>query len=179
MTGEIHKPEKISQHMWKKLHIVTGVNTNVIVSASITESEHADSPQFIPLITDTSQNFTVNEIFADPAYSSRNNVDLVYKIGGVPYILPKSNATGKSMGSMNWRKTILFWKEHKEEFLKHYHLRSNAESTFSMMKRKFSDHLRSKKDQAQKNELLCMIICHNLSVLVDGLFSLDLKLEWN
>jgi hypothetical protein len=52
------------------------------------------------------------------------------------------------------------------EFLQHYHKRSNVESTFSMMKRKFGDGLRSKTDTAMVNESLCKILCHNLVVLI-------------
>ena len=48
--------------------------------------------------------------------------------------------------------------------LAHYHLRSNVESTFSMMKRKFGDGLRSKTDTAMVNETLCKVLCHNLVV---------------
>jgi transposase len=33
---------------------------------------------------------------------------------------------------------------HREDFLKHYHQRSNVESTFSAIKRKFGDSVRSK-----------------------------------
>jgi hypothetical protein len=46
----------------------------------------------------------------------------------------------------------------KTEFLQHYHKRSNVESTFSMMKRKFGDSLRSKTDVAMINETLCKIL---------------------
>ena len=38
----------------------------------------------------------------------------------------------------------------------HYHKRSNVESTFSMMKRKFGDALRSKTDVAMVDEKLCV-----------------------
>src|SRR5687768_17700612 len=43
----------------------------------------------------------------------------------------------------------------KEEFLGHYHKRSNVESTFSMIKRKFGDSVRSRNDVAMVNEVLC------------------------
>lgn len=42
----------------------------------------------------------------------------------------------------------------RDEFLAHYHKRSNVESTFSMIKRKFGDFLRSKTDTAMVNEAL-------------------------
>jgi hypothetical protein len=55
---------------------------------------------------------------------------------------------------------------HRDEFLRHYHKRSNVESTFSMIKAKFRDHVRSKTDVAMVNEVLCKIICHNICCLI-------------
>src|SRR4051812_13419445 len=54
----------------------------------------------------------------------------------------------------------------REDYLAHYHKRSNVESTFSMIKAKFRDHVRSKTDVAMKNEVLCKIICHNICCLI-------------
>jgi len=50
----------------------------------------------------------------------------------------------------------------REEFRKHYHQRSNAESTFSMVKAKFWDHVRSQTDVALKKEVLTKFLCHNI-----------------
>jgi len=50
--------------------------------------------------------------------------------------------------------------------LQHYLKRSNIESTFRMMKRKFRDGLRSKTEVAMVNEMLCKVLCHNLVVLI-------------
>ena len=62
----------------------------------------------------------------------------------------------------------------KQEFLKHYRQRSNIKSTFSMMKRKFGDSLRSKTDVAMVNETLCKILCHNLVVLIHEMCELGI-----
>jgi transposase len=48
----------------------------------------------------------------------------------------------------------------------HYHKRSNAESTFSMMKRKLGDAVRSKSEVGQINEVLAKVLCHNVCVLI-------------
>src|SRR5260370_20047539 len=53
----------------------------------------------------------------------------------------------------------------RDELLKHYHLRSNIASTFSMVKAKFRDHVRSRTDVAMKNEVLCKFLCHNICVV--------------
>ena len=41
-----------------------------------------------------------------------------------------------------------------EEFLEHHHKRSNAETTFQMIKSKFGDGVRSEPEVAQVNEVL-------------------------
>jgi transposase len=55
---------------------------------------------------------------------------------------------------------------HSEQFFARYHVRSNVESTFSMVKRKFGDSLRSKSDVAMKNETLAKFICHNICCVI-------------
>lgn len=50
----------------------------------------------------------------------------------------------------------------------HYHKRSNVESTFSMVKSKFGEFVRSKLPTAQVNEVLCKILAHNLCVLIQS-----------
>jgi len=63
----------------------------------------------------------------------------------------------------------------REEFLAHYHKRSNVESTFSMIKRKFGDSLRSKTDTAMVNETLCKVLCHNLVVVIHEMYELGIE----
>jgi transposase len=55
--------------------------------------------------------------------------------------------------------SILYKMQHlfayqRDTFLAHYHKRSNVDTTFSMIKRKFGDSLRSKSDVGQMNEIL-------------------------
>jgi hypothetical protein len=40
-----------------------------------------------------------------------------------------------------------------------YHMRSNIESAYSMIKGKFGDSVRSKSDTGQINEALCKVHC--------------------
>ena len=47
-----------------------------------------------------------------------------------------------------------------------YHKRSNIESTFSAIKRKFGADVVSKNPTAMENEVLCKIICHNITCLI-------------
>ena len=61
-----------------------------------------------------------------------------------------------------------FYTQHREEFLQHYHKRSNVETTFHMIKSKFGQRLRSKTLTAQINEALCKVLCHNLCVVIQS-----------
>ena len=59
-----------------------------------------------------------------------------------------------------------YYQFNRDDFLTHYHKRSNVESTFSAVKRKFGDSVRSKTDAAMVNEVLCKLLCHNLTCLI-------------
>ena len=159
-------------HNWLKCHISTGVTTNIVADVIITDEYGADSPQFEPLVRGTAQNFSINEVSADGIYSSRKNLQIVDSLGGTAYIPFKKNATGRSSGAL-WKKAFHYFQLHKEEFLEHYHKRSNAESTFSAIKKKFGETLKSKNRGAQENELFCKIIAYNITVLIHEMVQLN------
>ena len=118
-------------HNWLKVHICTGVNTNIVTDAIITEENSNDNPHFEPLVRGTAFGFDIDEISADKGYSSRKNYEIVNQLGGKAYIPFKQNATGEAKGSMLWRKAYFYFQLHRDEFEEHYHRRSNAESTFA------------------------------------------------
>ncbi|MCK5233929.1 MAG: hypothetical protein KAJ91_03870 [Candidatus Aenigmarchaeota archaeon] len=78
----------------------------------------------------------MDEISCDKAYSSKENHRLIAQTGATPYIPFKSNVTGKARGSMAWSKMYHFFMLNNEEFMEHYHKRSNAETTAHMVKSK-------------------------------------------
>jgi len=157
---------------WLKVHICTGVNTNIVADVIVTDEHSADSPQLKKLVKHISKNFTINEISADMAYSSKNNLRLIDNFGGKPFIPFKKNATGNRGGAL-WRKIFHYFQLYKDEFLEHYHKRSNVESTFSAIKKKFGESVKSKNRIAQENELLCKIIAYNITVLIHEMIQLN------
>ena len=48
-----------------------------------------------------------------------------------------------------------------------------------MLKTKFGDKLKSKNFVAQKNELLCKVIAHNIVVLIHEMYELGIKPDFN
>ncbi len=163
-----------SGHTWIKAHIATGVKTSIVSAVRILDRDAHDSPQFSPLVKATAETFTVNEISADKAYLSRDNLELVNQLGGTAFIPFKSNSKAGEAGSL-WEKMFLFAQFKREEFFQHYHKRSNVESTFSAIKRVFGDHVRSRTDVAQVNETLGKILCHNVRVNIHAQIELGIE----
>ncbi len=165
----------IDYKKWIKCHFMCGIKTNIITSVKLTEETESDCKQFKELFTTTARNFDMKEISADKAYSSKENHDLVDALGADPYIMFKKNANGRARGSLVWKRMYHFYKLHEEKFLEHYHKRSNVEATVSMLKRKFGSNVRSKKWDAQVNEVLCKIIAHNICVIIQEMFELGME----
>ena len=153
-----------SQRQWLKAHIICGVKTNVVTAVKITSGNVNDSPILPELLDATAVRFDVTELSADKAYLSNNNLQYIEHHGADPYIPFKSNTTGK--GSPMWRRLFAYFTLNEEEWKAHYHQRSNVETTFSMIKGKFGDALRSKSETGQVNEILLKVLCHNICVLV-------------
>ncbi len=161
---------------FKKLHIISGYITNVITEARITKGSTHDVRCYDNLMKECAKVFNMKEVAADKAYLSRKSCQTTADLGIDPYIMPKDNVTGLSKGYPAWNKMIYFWKKNEPKFREHYHKRSNVESTFGSLKGKFSGFLRNKNEIAQENELLCKVMCHNISMLVRALF--ELKLDY-
>lgn len=68
-----------------------------------------------------------------------------------------------------------YYQFRQPEFLAHYHKRSNVETTFSMVKAKFEGSVRAKTPTAQVNEALLKFLCHNVVVLIQSVYELDLE----
>jgi transposase len=165
--------EKRAQR-WIKVHAMVGTLTNVITCAEATESTVNDCPMFAPLVTRAAANgFDVAEVSADKAYLSHANLATVEKLGGQAFVPFKSNSA--STGSAAWENLWHLYSLNRESFLAHYHRRSNVESTFSAVKRKFGGSVRSKLPAAQLNEALLKCLCHNLSVLVHSIHELGIE----
>lgn len=168
----------MERHEWIKVHLMCGTRTNIVTSIEVTDSRGGDSPQFKPLVDATARNFVMNEVSADKAYLSNANLKTVIDHNAMPYIAFKNNSVARS-GSSNstelWARMFHFYSFNKERFMQSYHKRSNVETTFSMIKAKFGDRLRSKTRPAQINEALCKVLAHNLCCLIQSIYELGIE----
>jgi transposase len=172
------KYEKVeSERDWIKLHLMTGVKTNIVTSVEVSGRYAGDSPYFKPLLEATSRNFTLREVSADKAYHASDNLRLTLLNGAYPYIPFKENSVpGKDTTA--WNRMLHFYRYHQDDFNAHYHKRSNVETTFSMIKRKFGEMLRSKTERARVNEALLKVLCHNICCVIHSIHELGIETEF-
>jgi transposase len=161
------------QHEWVKVHLMCGVKTNVVTAVEIRDKDASDTKLLPDLVNTTATHFDIREVSADKGYSSVNNINVIAEHGATPYIAFKSIHSGKAGGL--WEKMFHYFSFRRDDFLAHYHKRSNVESTFSMIKAKFRDHVRSKTDVAMTNEVLCKILCHNICCLIQSMYELGIE----
>jgi transposase len=150
----------------------------------VSEGHVNDYNQFKPLVDQTAKiGFTMKEVSADKAYLGSSNILAALQRGAIPYIPFKSNSIATSSASRAkseiWTRMFHFYSYHRAEFLQHYHKRSNVETTFHMIKSKFGQRLRSKTATAQVNEALCKVLCHNLCVVIQSMYELNVALEFS
>ncbi|MFB6099715.1 MAG: transposase [Candidatus Nanohalobium sp.] len=168
-----------AKRQYKKAHIMVGANTNVIVSATVTAGTKHDSPEFTELMERAKPFLPIATVSADKAYSSKENLNIVDDSNALPIIPFKENTSGKARGDTLWKKMYQYFRRHKSDFKKYYHQRSNAETTFYMIKEKLNSRLRTKKEVSQKNELLARLLAHNLMVLEQQMFDSGINPEFN
>lgn len=127
-----------------------------------------DAPMLPALVTTTASQFNVERVSADKAYASRLNFGVIESLGAQPLVPFKSNHRGDTESPL-WNRLFHYFNFQRDEFLARYHRRSNIESTFSAMKRKFGDTIRSKSPVAQRNEALLKVLCHNIVCLIHAI----------
>jgi len=167
--------KELSSRKWVKCHLMTGVKSNIVTSVKVTSEFDNDSPELKELVAKTAENFEMEEVCADKAYLSRDNLNTIEEQGATPYVPFKSNSTPKPKGSFIWKKMYHLFQLNNEEFMAHYHQRSNVETTFHMIKAKFGDSVRSKSWTAQVNEVLCKVIAHNICVVIQEMYELGIS----
>ena len=166
---------------WVKAHIMAGVNTNVVTAARATVSNAHDTTYFKTLLDATAKYFGVKEVSGDKAYLSKKNLAAADAIGAKFYSPFKVNSTAdaghhrRDAQQLLWEKAYHYYHLNREEFLEHYHKRSNVETVFSMIKAKFGGSVKAKTPTAQSNEVLVKILCHNIVVLIQSMFELGIS----
>jgi transposase len=175
----------VRSNHWKKRrnflkgHVIIGTRTNVVCGCKITGGYDSDVKQVPELLESLKDNFEPKFITGDRAYSSKKVHQLIGKMGAVPFIpfSPASNPQNKNSPEM-WLRMHRFFHTHRDQFMRIYHRRSNVETTFAMVKRKFSSYLRSKSFNSKRNELIMLFIVHNITCLIVEVFKNEISVDF-
>ena len=168
LVREVRAMREVLEHANIKLHALYDAERLVFLMAAVTEGDAADSPMLKPLLEAVIDAVAIAKLLADPAYSSRENVQLLADLGIEPIIMPKESAGTLAKGYPAWRNLILeFMELGAERWIeeKGYGLRFTSESIFSALKQKFGGVLSSKGPEAWARELLARVAAHNLHAL--------------
>src|SRR5215210_108694 len=167
---------EVDNRMLVKVHLMCGVHTKVVCSVEVSGWTVHDTNYFIPLIETTAEHFQLGDVTADKACLSRKNFRAVEEFGGTPFVPFKKNTLEPTPEEEPiWARMYYYFMYNRLAFMEHYHMRSNIESAFSMIKGKFGDSVRSKSDTGQVNEALCKVLCHNICVLIHAIHALDIE----
>jgi transposase len=169
---------EMERHDWVKVHLMCGVTTNIVTAVEISGAYGAHSTRFQALVDTTSKHFRMEEVCADKAYLSRDNPEHAANYGATPYVPFKTNSTAEGSRTSLWDALYYRYMWRRDDFLEHYHRRSLVESTFSMLKAKFGEMLRSKGDVAQMNELLCKVLCHTICCVIQSMYELGIEADF-
>lgn len=169
---------KGSRKNYMKGNILIGTRTNIICECELTPGNFADVRQAPSMLIKAGANFDMKEVSGDKAYSSKLIHRIIYSLGAIPYIPFQRRIKEPSKNAPEiWNEMFLNFRDNKEEWKKHYHRRSNVETTFSMVKLRLGEHLLSKNYVSQRNELIMKFICHNICCLIQAIY--DHKIEVN
>jgi hypothetical protein len=155
---------KKEKRKYVKLHILADKKTGKIKGFRVTSEKTADTKKFVPMVKEVSKKRRVAKAYADAAYDSRTNFNVLREIGAEPAIRLRRNASFKLMGSRGRRDEAMLldalgydgWKSVKD-----YGKRWLVEIAFSAFKRVLGETLRARRFVSQKAEASFKVMLYN------------------
>lgn len=157
----------VARREFVKLHVMAGTATHVISGVKV--SPAGDSTLLEELLAQTRRHHDVRELSADKGYSKIDHHAMLEEFGIAAFIPFKVGAVIHEDPDA-WSRKLGEFLFRREQWLPHYHRRSNVETVFSMIKGKFGSAIRARRPTSQVNEVLCKCLAHNLCCLVKAIF---------
>ena len=160
-------------------HVTTGTRTNIVTAVDVDCKKGKDGFYFRKHVDRTVKNFNPKEWSGDSKYASRLNCNKCDENGIKPFFKLKDNVTPRAKGSPAWKRMVNESRNDPDEYGKHYHRRSNVESTNSRKSRKFDGFVRARNDTAKENEEMFGWVCYNFSALARAYYQYRDMLVFN
>ena len=147
-----------------KIHLAVDARSKQAVSMQVTEETVSDGSQTEVLVQEAVAKNDVDRAYADGAYDSRADFNLLASYGIDPAIKVRKNASRKAKGSYARKESVIAqqtdfegWKEEKG-----YGDRWAVEGAHSCIKRIFGEHVSAKKFVNMAQEMATKISLYNL-----------------
>lgn len=147
-----------------KVHLAVDAKSKQAVSMQVTEETVSDGSQTEALVQEATAKNDVDRAYADGAYDSRANFNLLASYGIDPAIKVRKNASRKALGSYARKMAVIAqqtdfegWKEAKG-----YGDRWAVEGAYSVIKRVFGEHVSAKKFVNMAKEMATKISLYDL-----------------
>jgi transposase len=160
----------------RKLHIVVGAKTLMVVAASVTDQDVHDSTQFVPLLQHINRRFIIEQMLGDAAYGSREAYEALDACGAEGYLDFKT--TSKPQGSPGHDRALEMYRNDEDAWFENYRFRQGVEGTNSIIKRTIKRVLRSRLEKTSENEILTMLLVHNLRRLIVARIEHGVPIPW-
>ena len=145
---------------YPKLTVVCDCSTHLILAVKTTRGPCPDMPTLIPTLQTLPGGITLETLLADAGYDCENNhVYGRHTWRTVTIIPPKAGRPTENPPPTKYRRRM------KQRFNQNvYRQRSQVETVFSMMKRRWGSAVRAHGELAQSRDMWLMAITHNLAI---------------
>ena len=157
-----------------KIHFAVDVKTKEVVAMSITTDETHDSKEAPKLIDEASERRRIKRAHMDSAYNYSRVYDALEAKGIEPSIKPKRNNTGEYCKSALMRREIKLFRflgYERWRILKRFGERWAVETTFSVFKSVFGEHVMSREWRYILRELQLKVVLYNFLLNFGAVFS--------
>jgi hypothetical protein len=155
--------QKVSYSRYAKLEAAFDCDSHLMVGVLASRGPKPDVNRFVPLLDATLANVQVEAALADAGYDSEPNHRHARERRGVRSFMPaKHGRPTVKLPSGRYRRRM---KQRLNKDYGHYGQRSQAESGFSMFKRRLGSTVNGRSYWSQCRELLLMAITYNIMLL--------------
>jgi hypothetical protein len=156
--------QTVSYSRYAKLEAAFDCASHLMVGVLASRGPQPDINRFVPLLDATLANVQVDAALADAGYDSEPNHRHARECRGVRSFMPaKHGRPTAKLPSGRYRRRM---KQRLNKDYGHYGQRSQAESGFSMFKRRLGSTVNGRSYWSQCRELLLMAITYNIMLLL-------------
>ena len=159
---------KKERREYLKLHIAVNTESKQIISFRVTKGTVHDTKKFVPMIKEIFKHHNITKVYADKAYDSKTNFNMLDKMHIEPVISTRKNANGRTRKCKSRNELHLIQKIGYDRYKKLNNMgrRWIAEVVFSSLKRVLGEHLLSRRFTMQKAETALKIMLYNRFVSI-------------